>query len=521
MNRVQTYSPSPIPNGEQWIREGWELARRENEAAFETVEIQHTAELAAWGVRLKEIEARGSTLLDRRTALDVELDQRGFTHAEHLRQVAQGKADLRWSIALLILNAALALFVLLAFGPIWLSGLLALLVLVSALPVEEFFHALDERAALREGTFLALSILALAAQFWLGTVRGLFLAALIPADAGSVTHSLGKALPILQATLGVFSVVSEIVCGYKLNRVRSHLLSATARAARERDAHTQELSRLYKALEIAKAEPGIRRAYRTIGVRQSIAWMVAEKERVEANHLKRALKGALIALAIVTVLILLATRLSADTLPHRNVVSVLDLSKSVSPINFRANLAATSSLLSKLHPGDRMVIVGVTDSFGMPRILFDETLPRESGYLNFEAKAAQETIAARWQGFAKDLKPTYGRTDVIGTLSIVSYLAGMVSHDTYLFVFGDLQNSTHEIDLEHQTRIPVDRLINRLRETHAVPRLKDCNIFLLGIDPVGKSALYFRDLREFWFSFFREAGANVRRFSIDRTIPEF
>ena len=69
---------------------------------------------------------------------------------EHLQQLARGKIDVVWAVGLLVLNAALAVFVLLGFGPCVLTMPLALLVLVTALPVEEFFQAYDDRATLRE-----------------------------------------------------------------------------------------------------------------------------------------------------------------------------------------------------------------------------------------------------------------------------------------------------------------------------------------------------------------------------------
>src|SRR5437899_922081 len=83
----------------------------------------------------------------------------------------------------------------------------------------------DEQAALRETIFLTLAVLALGAQFWLGTVRGLFLAALTPTDVGPVTHALTMAAPILRYSLGMLAVVSECLCGYKLHRARTQLYS--------------------------------------------------------------------------------------------------------------------------------------------------------------------------------------------------------------------------------------------------------------------------------------------------------
>lgn len=520
-NAVQEYSQSASARCDTWIAEGWELARRENDAAFQTIDIRHAAEVAEHDVLMKNIMAQGSTVATHRTAVTTELATLGYRPGEYLRNIAQGRADLRWTIALFVLNAALAVLVLLAFGPVWLTILLALLVIVSALPVEEFFEALQAREALREGIFLTLSIVALAAQFWLGTIRGLFLAALTPADVGTVTHFLGQAHTILQYALGILSVASEILCGWKLSRARVYLLSATAKAVREHDRCTNELSQLYNAFETAKVEPEIRKAYRTIGARQYLAWAAGEERRTAANHLSRALKGALIALAALAVLMLLAGRLGAAPITRRTVIPVLDLSKSVSPENFRANVVTVTAIVSRLRPGDRVLVLGISDSFGRPTILLDVTMPTDSGYFSFQERAAHETILAQWANLVRTLRPTYNRTDVVGALSVIPYLSGVRTKDACIVVLSDLQNSTPELDLEHRDQIPVGRILRSLRQRKAIPRLDAASVFLLGVDPVGKNAAYFAALREFWFQFFREAGATVRTFSIDRRVPEF
>src|SRR5207249_5571530 len=121
---------------------------------------------------------------------------------------------------------------------------------------------------------------------------GLFLSALAPAAIGPATQTLATGSVVLRYTLGIFSLVSEVLAGYKVWRARSRLLSRTARTVRERDRREQELIQLHAAVETAKAEPDIRRAYRTVGARQYMAWSAGIEQRTSANHLKRALTGA-------------------------------------------------------------------------------------------------------------------------------------------------------------------------------------------------------------------------------------
>jgi len=506
----------------QWIREGREMARTEPAGVLDTIEMKYAAEVASHDVLARHIDAAGSAILAYCADLKQRLQELHFDAAEGLRQMAQGKLDFVLAVALLAVSAALAIFVVLAYAPLALTPLLGLLILASALTVEEFFEAHSERAAFREGLFLLLSLLALFAQFWLGTLRGILLGALAGAAAGPVTSALGAGAKVLCLALGIFSLVAEVIAGYKLWRARTALFSATARAVRERDRCEQKMIALHAAMESAKAEPGIRRHYRTVGARQELAWSAGAEERNRKNHFKHAAVGALIALLIlITLFVLFGARASAAPLSGRTCVEVLDLSKSDSPDDFRANVDAISTLMWQLRAGDRVLILGITDSFGRPAVLFDREMPAATGHLGLDEQAARETISADWRTTAREMKPTYDRTDVVGALSMIPNLVDVAAGRTYIAVFSDLQQSTADLDLEHMQIIPVDRVMLRLKQDKNIPALSGAKVFLLGVDPVGKSAAYFATLKEFWLRFFQEAGAAVQTFSFGRRAPAF
>jgi hypothetical protein len=502
------------------MREGREMAKTEPDGVLGTIEMKHAAEVASHDVLVKHIDAEGRAILALWTDLRQRLLELHFDLAEHLRLMSQGRLDFAQAAALLAVGAGLLMFVLLAYAPLALVPLLGFLILASALSIEEFFQAHDERAAFREGIFLALSFLGLLAQFWLGTLRGILLGALAREAVGPATSALGAGPRVLCLALGIFSLVAEVIAGYKLWRARTSLFSATARAARERARCEEKMIALNAAKEGAKAEPEIRRHYRTVGARQELAWSVGAAGRHGDGHLKRALVGALIGLLILAALfVLCGARMSAATLPARTLVQVLDLSKSDSPDDFRANVDAISTFMWQLRAGDRVLILGITDSFGRPAVLFDREMPASTGHLGLDEQAARETISAGWKAAARKINPTYERTDVVGALSMIPDLVDVTAGRTVIAVFSDLQQSTADLDLEHMQTIPVDRLMLRLKQERAIPPLAGASVFLLGVDPVGKSAAYFATLKEFWSRFFREAGADVRMFSVGRRAP--
>jgi hypothetical protein len=508
-----------IAQAERWIKDGWRMARIDPDGVFEAIELKHDAELATHQVLADQFKTQGQTILARRDELQTTLQAAGFNPAHHLRDIAQGKGDLAWALGLLVLNATLAVFVLLGFGPWYLTVPLALLVLVTALPIEEFFHAYNERAAMREGLFLTLSVLALGAQFWLGTIRGLFLAALFQPDTGPTSAALGAAAVVLQYALGILATVSELVCGYKIHRARTQLLSGTARTVEERDRCTRDLPTLYAVVKRAQAEPDIRRAYRQIGARQHLAWRKTAQQELERGHLRRAVIGAGVALLILAAFLLLTSRAFAETREVRPVVVLFDLTKSVPAPQFQANLETVTNLVERVRERDRFLVIGITGGFGQPQILLDRTLP-ESGYLGLQLQAGREDMAIKWRAIARQLQPTFQSTDIIGTLTLLTYIC-KITPSSHLVVLSDLRQSTHALDFENIPYVDSATVIPRLKEARAIPRLAGLKVSLLGVDPSGKSASYFESLRTFWLRFFREAGAEVLMFSVDRQIPEF
>lgn len=507
-------------SAEQAILEGWDMAQKEGEGAIESLEIRHSAEVKAASIQVNHIQAKGSVALHFRDTLHAKLQQLGFNVATHLHEIARARVDLVQAVGLLGVSIALALFVLRAFGPAWLALALAFVIIGSAASVEEFFHALEERDAVREGIFLTVSITGLVAQFMIGDVRGALMSVMPTIDAGPTSHALVHGGTVIQHALAMLTFVIEMMAGWKFYRARAALLSPTARAFRERERLNAQLCHLSAALEAVKSGPEIRRHYRAVGIRQFLAWSAGEGQRARAAHLRRALKFAGIALAILALLFLLVTRAAAASNAKRDIVAAVDLSKSTPLADFRANLDSVSQLLSKLQARDRIIILGITEGFGRS-ILMDQIMPADEGYRGLQAQVAREAIIAQWRTVAKDLKPVSLRTDILGALATIQFLGNFSTDSAQLFLFGDLQQCTAELDLEHLEVIPVERTMLALKRRSAIRSLKGANVFALGVTPNGKTVYYYDTLHAFWSAFFRESGADLRVFSIARAIPEF
>jgi hypothetical protein len=194
----QKHSTPAGLNPETWVRDGRQMARRDPNGVFDAIKGKHVAEVDSFQAVSQQLKADGQFVFVRQSELAKALEAAGFNAGRHLAEVAQARVDFLWAIALLAVNAALAFIILVGLGPTAVAWLLAFLVLATAVPVEEFFVAYDEREPLREGVFIFLSVVGLTATFWLGGLRGLFLGAVTDAGLGPANEALREAARILQ-----------------------------------------------------------------------------------------------------------------------------------------------------------------------------------------------------------------------------------------------------------------------------------------------------------------------------------
>lgn len=500
---------------EVWIRDGRRMATRDPQGVFDAIKGKHTAEADSFEAVSQALRAEGQFALARDGELTKALEAANFDAGRHLAEIAQARVDLFWALALLVVNAALALIVLFGLGPSWITCLLAFLVLATALPVEEFFVAHDDEESLREGMFLVLAVIGLGATFWLGGLRGLFLGAMTNAEWGPANRTLMEAAHILQFSFAGLSVVSEFLCGYKFYRWRRHWHSHTAQLIRERDRCKQRLVNLHGALKASDVEADVRREYRTIGAKQQLVALA----NARSHHLQKAVLGALIALLVLAGLLMLAGTATAAQASPRPVVVLFDLTASTRPDSFAANKAVVRDVIKTLAVGQRVVVIGIADKFGNAHVLMDRQLPKNAGYLGLEARASQERLLAEWDRLSESIALKYKETDIIGALAFLGHLGRLREEPLELIVLSDLRQSV-DVDIERPPKIDARATLGRVQHGNGIPRLNGVDVYLLGVDPTGKSVEYFRGLREFWTQFFAAAGARVLTFSIDRRLPE-
>ena len=494
-----------------YVAHGRQLAEKEGRDVFRSIDGLHTIEGLTFESVIAELKARGKHLVQQVQVIERRLQELRFDAAIHLRELAQGRVDLCWAVGLTALGAVLAGWsVSMTGASAGIVPLLALLPIASAASIEEFFAANHEKDEIKTGTFLALSGLTIAASYFQGELRGLLMMSINEDPAGPAGQALLAAGAVLRHTLGIFTVVAEIVGGWKWFEARRRLLSARARAYKKQQILCDEIVVLHKKIKAVEVEPEIRREYRAIGARQFLAQAA---KPVEENHLRKAAIGALIALLLFFGLLFLVRSADAAPLPRQTVVGV-DLSRSSTPEDIGENVRIVEKLLLSVPTGQRFLVLGITDAFGRSQQLLDVTF--EVNASGLQLQAARERAVAQWRKTAAWLRPEYNHTAIVDTLEQLSFMTGGKNLDLYLLTDGREDTQT---DIEHVPVIDVQKSMKHLTQKGLVPSLAGTRVHMLGVGVRGKTSAYVRSLRSFWQAFFLASGARLETFQIDRTIP--
>jgi len=232
---------------------------------------------------------------------------------------------------------------------------------------------------------------------------------------------------------------------------------------------------------------------------------------------------------VVVALAILLSHAPALAQERTNLVIAIDLSQSVAVVGpdqkaeFQKNVDGITKLLAGVPADSRVTVIGITDkSFAQPDILLSATIPGNAGYFGERLKAAQLQLVRAWKARNAQLKPDFRRTDIIGALAVVSQIFSERndSGQKVLVLFSDMRHSMPDLNLESPSVVPTFAYARK--RTHIIPAdLQRARMYVLGVDGSGKNLKYWESLQQFWADYFRDAGADLRCFSVLRDPPDF
>ena len=246
--------------------------------------------------------------------------------------------------------------------------------------------------------------------------------------------------------------------------------------------------------------------------------------RAALTHVSR---SAMAKLLLVAVAFSLLTVRSAVAESQLDLVIAVDLTQSVAiqapgqPSEFQKNIEAVTKVLAQVPASSRVTIIGITDqSFAQPDILLSATVPDDPGYFRERLTAARNGLVRAWKSRSRKVQPIFPHTDILGALLLASQILTEQStaRQKDLIIFSDMRNSTPDLNMDTPSGIAqFSRALTHRRAP--VADLWDIEVYVLGVDAADRSIGYWQTLRDSWTLYFKDAGAELRSFTVLRETP--
>jgi len=305
----------------------------------------------------------------------------------------------------------------------------------------------------------------------------------------------------------------------RLNRIRNDLQEAAEEI-------TEQGSRVARFL--AEFETGVAKEEQETRERQAKERDAKERQNQNpvginmepANRVQHAypqlIPVILIFLALILFLVLRGEARGSDTY-----IILLDTSRSgdvndytAKETEFMKNVNAIEYFIKNdLSPGDELKVVAITEcSFSRPYILLDDRISAKKGAFGEVLSREKLRILKQWEKL--DLKATAKATDILGAVTLVAILFSQKAGKKHLIILSDMRQCTGELNLETPKQIDFPNTLAKIETL--IPKLEGVKVTCLGVHSAGKNPIYWLSLKQFWEGYFKNTGAKLITFSMER-----
>jgi len=129
-------------------------------------------------------------------------------------------------------------------------------------------------------------------------------------------------------------------------------------------------------------------------------------------------------------------------------------------------------------------------------------------------------LVRAWKLRTARLNPHFHQTDILGALQLASeiFVQQPGTSRRTLVLFSDMRQSASDLNFESQQVVPPFLAVARRCGT--LPALRNVQVYVLGVDGDGRSAIYWRSLQNFWAAYFHNAAADLQSYSVLRELPD-
>ena len=121
-----------------------------------------------------------------------------------------------------------------------------------------------------------------------------------------------------------------------------------------------------------------------------------------------------------------------------------------------------------------------------------------------------------WRARCKQLTPSAKHTDILGTLLLAEDLFANTPKvkERRLITLSDMRQSTSDLDLETVSVVPDFRYVRP--KIPPLPNFRGVTIYVMGVEEINRSTLYWLSLRKFWEDYCSATGAVLKPYTVLR-----
>lgn len=518
----------------KWEKDGFVQGRSSPNNWREVCKLRKEAIDKEQQSSIKDLQIKGSILQQKEKEIISFFQSIGGGKPDDVLRVNVIKGRI-FSVLVLVLLTASFFFLKLSFEPFQLreKGILIALgtALATAFFMEVFLTSFYERKYIICSFSSVGLVFILFAHVLFAILRANILKQLvISAEEDSAIY--GSLLNILRIAIPLVALALEISCGLALHGAIERLLNPEVQSKQRLKIIRNKMAYLASEIERRKILADIFEKEFSVGALRAEEELRNKKEssaisQLELDKPKMEIeKKIAIYIVIILLLIFFFAIYVGSLYAEEPVVVALDMSGSTKTSNqnseseFQKNIESVEKVISKISPGSEIALIGITDnSFSKPFIILKQKIGKDPGYFKEKIRNQRKNLISEWKSKVRDLKPIFLETDVFGAINLSSVLFSESQEARkILIIFSDLKHSAGEINLEKPLRLNADNLLEKAKRLMLIPKLKNVEVYCLGVSTSNKSFEYWTDLKRFWEGYLKSSGAVLKKYSINREV---
>jgi hypothetical protein len=160
------------------------------------------------------------------------------------------------------------------------------------------------------------------------------------------------------------------------------------------------------------------------------------------------------------------------------------------------------------------------NSFAEPYIILKASLAADAGYFGEKLTSGRQEIVGAWKARTVRLQPEFKQTDILGAVMLAGELFAEHAHSQRrtLVIYSDMEQVTKDMNLERQKH-GNGRMLTDIEFRPFMVDLRDVEVFCLGVQAPNQQPSRWKEIRQFWQTYFEKANARLKNYSTFRDRP--